>query len=91
MDQHTPDDRVNQVISGIRGRDLTKPSTEDVAPVALRGADARDAGAALVNDEVRRDAVLGEQRRERVNVQLLVVVRVRGLRWVFRAAEEVVV
>jgi hypothetical protein len=72
-----PNDSINKRIASVGGRQATKPSALDVAPVApllLRGG--LDAAAALINDEVRVPAVALEQRRDGVDVQFLVVVLV---------------
>jgi hypothetical protein len=72
-----PNQRINKRISRVGRGQASKPSSLDIAPVAprllLRWL---HAAAALVDDEVRVPAVACEQRRDRVDVQLLVVVLV---------------
>lgn len=78
-----PDNSVDKRIAGVGRRQAAKASALDVAPVSpLLLSGWLHAAAALVHDEVRVPAVLREQRRDGVDVQLLVVVlvalRVRG-------------
>lgn len=72
-----PNKSVEQWVTSVSARASTKASTDNIAPVApsllLRRLDTI---AARVRDEVGRVAVLGEQRSEGVDVQLLVVVAV---------------
>ena len=72
-----PDKRVDQRIAGVGGRQAAEASALDVAPVAPRQLLRRlHAAAALVDDEARVPAVALEQRRDGVDVQLLVEVLV---------------
>ena len=72
-----PDDGINERVTGVCGRQATETSALDVAPVApLLLLSGLDAAAALVDDEARVPAVALEQRRDGVDVQLLVVVLV---------------
>jgi hypothetical protein len=72
-----PNQRINKRVSRVGSRQAAEPSPLDIAPVAPRLLLRRlHAAAALVDDEVRVPAVAREQRRDRVDVQLLVVVLV---------------
>lgn len=68
-----PDDGVDERRAGVGRRAGTEAGVVDVAPVTPLLADVLDTGAALVDDEVRGEALLGQQRREGVDVELLIV------------------
>lgn len=72
-----PDDGINKRVASVGRGQAAETSALDVAPVApLQLLGGLDAAAALVDDEVRVPAVALEQRRDGVDVQLLVVVLV---------------
>jgi hypothetical protein len=72
-----PNQSINERVSRVRSRQAAETGSLDIAPVApsllLRRL---HAAAALVDDEVRVPAVACDQRRDGVDVQLLVVVLV---------------
>lgn len=69
-----PNNSINQGVAGGGSGAGAEACADDVAPITPLRADVLDTGTALVDDEVGREAVLGEEGAEGIDVVGLVVV-----------------